>query len=134
MIHNIIPQFISLRFWYHKFGHIFLVPVVKFDVNIPKTSGEIDRNVAWKLENVVTTLNKTIYNISTIFSYYLWTKYNFAVFSLWMKYLDEKLPYLQVLAILSFQNFLVRPSLLKSLETFFSDQSHNYLRPACMIY
>ena len=49
---------------------IFLTFMVKFGVNIPNTSGEINGNVAWKLENVVTTLNKTINNISTIFSYY----------------------------------------------------------------
>ncbi len=35
-----------------------------FGVNIQNTLGEINGNVAWKLENVVTTLNKTINNIT----------------------------------------------------------------------
>ena len=39
---------------------------MKFGVNIPNTLGEINGNVAWKLENVVTTLNKTISNINTL--------------------------------------------------------------------
>ena len=38
-----------------------------FGVNILITLGEINGNVAWKLENVVTTLEETN-NISTIFS------------------------------------------------------------------
>ncbi len=75
MIHHIIPPpnlFSNpLWFWYQKFSHIFLTFAVKFGVNIPNTLGEgINRNVAWKLENVVTTLNKTINIISRIFSYY----------------------------------------------------------------
>ncbi len=41
--------------------------MVKVGVSIPNTLGEINGNAAWKLENVVTTLNKTINNISTIF-------------------------------------------------------------------
>ncbi len=44
----------SLRFWYQKLRHF----VVKFGVNIPNTFEEINRNVARKLENVVTTLIK----------------------------------------------------------------------------
>ncbi len=43
--------------------------VLKFGVSIPNTLGKINGNDAWKLENVVTTLNKTINNISAIFSY-----------------------------------------------------------------
>ncbi len=70
--HHPPPQLFSnpLGFWYQKFCHIFLTFVVKFGVNSPNTLGEINRNVAWKLENVVTTLNKTINNIRMIFSYY----------------------------------------------------------------
>ena len=53
MIHNIVPQFFfSNPFWYQKLSHIFLTFVVTFGVNIPSTLGEINRNVAWKLENV----------------------------------------------------------------------------------
>ncbi len=44
--------------------------MVKFGVNILNTLGAINGNDAWKLENVVTTLNKTINNISTFFPYY----------------------------------------------------------------
>ncbi len=51
-------------------SHIFLTFVLEFGVSIPNILGEINGNVAWKLENVVTTLNKTINNISSIFSYY----------------------------------------------------------------
>ena len=39
-------------------------------IYIPNTVGETNGNVDWKLENVVTTLNRTIKNISTIFSNY----------------------------------------------------------------
>ena len=61
MIHNIIPQIVFKP-------TLILVPKVqsyfpdfcaKFGVNIPNTLGVINGNVAWKLENVVTTLNKT---------------------------------------------------------------------------
>ncbi len=58
-----------LWYWYQKF-YIFLTFVVKFDVHFPNNLGEINGNVAWKLEHVVTTLNKTINNISIIFYYY----------------------------------------------------------------
>ena len=83
MIHNIITELFSnpLRIWYQKFSHIFVfTSVVKFGMNVTNTSGEINGNVAWKLENVATTLNKTINNISTMFSYYFKTRYKFAVF------------------------------------------------------
>ena len=65
-------QFFSnpLRFSYQKFSHIFLTFVMTFGVNIQNTLGEISEKIAWKLEQVVTTLNKTINNISSIFSYY----------------------------------------------------------------
>ncbi len=53
---------------------------MKFGVNIPNTSGEINENVVWKLESVVTTLNKIINNISTFFSYYSQMRYKFASF------------------------------------------------------
>ena len=43
---------------------------MRLGVNIPNTLEEINVNVAWKLENMVTTLNKTIPKISTTFSYY----------------------------------------------------------------
>ena len=119
MIHNIIthpfffsnhPWFFSNHpwFWYQRFCHIFLTFVLKFGVNIPNTLGEINRNVAWKLESVITTLNKTINNKSTIFSYYFLMRLMFPVCSLWVRYLDENRPYLHVLARLIFQNFHVR--------------------------
>ncbi len=54
MIHNIILKNFFKPFWYQKFSHIFLTFVVKFGVSIPNTLGEINGNVAWKLENVVT--------------------------------------------------------------------------------
>ena len=102
-------------FWYQKFSHIFLTFVLKFGVNIPNTSGEINVNIAWKLENVVTTLNKAINNISTIFSYYFLTRYKVSFFfSLWMRYLDENWPCLQVLARLIFQNFMSGKDLTSS--------------------
>ncbi len=53
-----------------KFSYIFWTVVVKFCVNIQNTLVDINRNVAWKLENMITTLYKTINNISTIYSYY----------------------------------------------------------------
>ncbi len=62
-------MYLTLWVWYQKFSRIFLTFVVKFGVNISNTLGEINRNVAWKLENVVTTLNKTINNMNIIFSY-----------------------------------------------------------------
>ncbi len=49
-------------------------------MNIPNTLEEINGNVAWKLENVVTTLNKTINNTSTLFSYNFETRFNFSTF------------------------------------------------------
>ena len=39
---------------------------MKISVSITNISGEINGNVAWKLESVVTALNKAINNISTI--------------------------------------------------------------------
>ncbi len=83
MIHNIIPPMFFKP-------TLILVPkvfVVEFDVHIPNNSGEIYGNVAWKLENVVTTLNRTINNISIIFSSYFQTRYTFAVFSFRMRYI-----------------------------------------------
>ena len=72
MNHNIIPPnfFKPTLILVPKFCHIFLTLVVKFGASIEDTLGEIIGNVAWKLENVVTTLNRTINNISIIFSYY----------------------------------------------------------------
>ena len=59
--------------------------MVNFSVNTQNTLGEINGNVAWKLENVVTTLNKTINNISTI-SPITSKQDKFAgFFSLWMR-------------------------------------------------
>ena len=60
--------------------------MVKFGLSTPNTLGEISGNVTWKLENVVTTLNKSISNVSTIFSYNFQTRYKSAVFSLRMRY------------------------------------------------
>ena len=115
------PPFFSnpLWFWYQQFCHIFLTFVLNFGADVPNTLGEINRNVAWKLETVVTTLNKTINNVSTIFSLYFQTRYMFA-FSLWMKYLDENWLYLQVIATLIFRNFHARHALLKEMHTFSS--------------
>ncbi len=64
MIHNIIPpNFLKPTLTLvPKVSHIFLTLVVKFGVNIPNTLGDINGNVAQKLENVVTTLNKAINN------------------------------------------------------------------------
>ncbi len=45
MIYNIIPQF-------------FLTFVVKFGVKIPNTLRKSNKSGAWKLENMVTKLNK----------------------------------------------------------------------------
>ena len=59
-------------------------------------------------EKFTNSLNKNINNISTIFPYYFKMRYKFAVLSLWMRYLDGKGPYLQVLIRLIFQNFHVR--------------------------
>ncbi len=70
MIHNIItPIFFKPTVILVPKVPFFLTIVVKFGVKIPNTLGEINGNVAWKLENVVTTLNKTI--------------------NRWMGYLDE---------------------------------------------
>ncbi len=129
MIHNIIPppQFFFFKptlILIPKLCHICLTFVVKFDVHIPNNLEETNRNVAWKLENVVTTLNKTISSVRIIFSYYLQTRYTFAVclfvclfvcFSFWIRYLDGKWPYLQVLARLIFWKLLCQAPLTSTL-------------------
>ncbi len=74
--HASSPKFLSnpLWFWYQTFSNFFfffwlLWWYYVWVFQIPNTLGEINGNVAWKLENVVTTLNKIIDNISIIFSY-----------------------------------------------------------------
>ena len=61
MIHKLHHPAISfskiLWFWFQKLSHIFPSYVVKLGAKIPCGLGEI--NDAWKLERVVTTLNKT---------------------------------------------------------------------------
>ena len=106
------PQFFSKPLS-KKFTHI-LTFVLKFGVSncIPNTLGEINRNFAWKLENVVTTLSKTINNnniyVSTICSDYFYTRYKFPGFSLWMKLHLWKLTLSASFSRLIFQNFHVR--------------------------
>ncbi len=93
VLHNIIPNFFSniWRFWYQKLSHIYKTLVVKFHVHIPCSLEEISENLPWKLESVVTTLNKTISNIKIDFSNYVKTRYIFVPVSLWMGYLIENL-------------------------------------------
>ncbi len=61
MIHNVIPHFFKTHsdFGTKSLVSIFLTFVLKFDVSIQNILGEINENVNWILENVVTTLNKT---------------------------------------------------------------------------
>ncbi len=103
------PHFFSnpLWFWYQKFNHIFMTLVVKFGVHIPNTLGEINGNVAWKLENVVTTQNKTINNIS-IFFLLLLNKIQVCNFFIVNDIFRWNWPYVQVLARLFFQNVHVK--------------------------
>ncbi len=42
--------------------------------------GEISEKLSWKLENVVSTIYKTISNINIVFSNYLQIRYIFAIF------------------------------------------------------
>ncbi len=63
--------------------------MVKFGVKIPNTVGKINGNVAWKLENVVTTLNKTINNIDTISPITSKRNTSLQFFPLWMRYLHK---------------------------------------------
>ncbi len=69
MIHNITPTHFFQT--HSDVVGFFSDLCVEIWLSIPNTLVEInmDGNVAWKLENMVTTLNKTINNISTIFSY-----------------------------------------------------------------
>ncbi len=56
-------------------AHIFLIHILKF--GFPKLGiyEDIIKNVLDKKQSVVTTLNKTINNISVIFSYYFKARY-----------------------------------------------------------
>ena len=70
MINNIIHPFLfqaHCDFGTNRFG---LTYVVKFGVNIPCTAVEINRKIAWKFENVVTTQNKTMNNILSMILYH----------------------------------------------------------------
>ncbi len=77
-------------------AYIFLIHILKFGIPNLGIYEEIIKNVSNKYLSVVTTLNKTINNISVIFSYYFKTRYKSEGFSLWMSYLNEILSYLKV--------------------------------------
>ncbi len=70
-------------------AYIYLIHILKFGVPKLGIYEEIIKNVSNNYQSVVTTLNKTINNISVIFSYYFKTRYKSVVFSLWISYLNE---------------------------------------------
>ncbi len=90
-----LPQ-LFWDFGTNKMIHIFLIHILKFG-RVPKLSiyKEIIKNVSNNNKSVVTTLNKTLNNISGIFPYYFKTRYKSVVFSLWMSYLHENWPLLK---------------------------------------
>ncbi len=97
-IHSLIPQLFSniQRFCYQKLSHIQKAFCVKFYAQSRYSLGEIGEKPSWKLENVVSTIQKTISNISIVFSNCLQMRYIFAIFSPWMMFQQEKGPYLLV--------------------------------------
>ncbi len=76
-IHSLIPPIFSnmWRFWYQKLSHIQKALCVKFYAQSRCSLGEISENPAWKLENVVSTIYKTISNINIVFSNCLQMRY-----------------------------------------------------------
>ncbi len=81
---------------------------MKFQVSTLCSLGEIGEKPSRKLENVVSTILKTINNINIVFYYYFQRRYKFAIFSLWMDVLVRKVTISISLKKIHFPKFRTR--------------------------